>query len=858
MTNLQSKVESLLLPYTQNPMRYVGSEINIIKKDLAKVNLHGVLCFPDLYDIGMSHHGLQILYHIVNQNLSWALSRCFHPWTDAEKQMRENNIPLYSLEYFTPIKEADWVGFTVQYELQYTNIVNMLDLSKIPILSKDRTNSDPIIVAGGPCIGNPEPLSDFIDVCFLGDGEEGIRDICKLLEEAKVKSWERNFILEKLATIEGCYVPSLFVKKKSGPFYTSEQSIKISARKEPTLQHTNYPQNPIVPLIDVVHHRLAVEVMRGCTRGCRFCSAGSNYRPVRERIPTDIFNQIVKNISTTGWRDIGLLSLSTADYTSIEKLLEMSKNLKEQYHIDISLPSTRIDALSEDQLNLLDQVSPSSSFTIAPEAGSDRLRKVINKNFTDEKILSTVELLLKKNVQTIKLYFMIGLPTETQEDIDAIIKIVEQISIMTRNSSKRKSINVAISPFSPKPHTPFQWEAMESTEKLFEKGRYIKSSLQHRKNVKVSYRDSRITLLETIMARGDSQISKLIIHAWEQGAKFDGWDEFFDLNNWIKAAQDLEIDFNIYTNEIPKTQPLPWSHISMGVSESYLIDELNRAYKEESSDDCRMSSCLECGVCHDSIQNLNSSQINVESNQLVKSEEPQVLEIKNSEIKSIPVYRLFFCKGTNLRFLGHLDMVNIFQRAFTAAHIPVAFTNGFHPHPKIAFGPPLPLGVSGSYEALDVTISTDDKINFLRANNFLPSGLEIFAFDTLEEKAGALNQIIRAAEYKFHLVRELPNKRLKERIVQFQTSANCFLTIEKNGVEKQKDIRALTIKIDAQSDSCFTAWLRLEPNGTCKPSELLKVLFPELVFSDFSINRKFCLVQSSNGYENLIHSSKKS
>ncbi|MEE0691725.1 MAG: TIGR03960 family B12-binding radical SAM protein [Lachnospiraceae bacterium] len=600
--NLNTTIEHLL-KQVEKPARYIGNEINIVRKEPEDVKVRFAFAFPDLYEIGMSYMGLQILYHILNKEKDIYCERVFAPAPDMERLMEEAEVPLYTLETKTPVKEMDFFGFTLQYEMSFTSILDMLRLGGIPLLSSERGEKDPFIIAGGPCAYNPEPLADFIDIFLIGDGEESLPLLMKRYAAAKEKGLSKEDFLKEIAGDTGIYIPSFYdveynadgtVSAYHKVFEKAPDHVKRYIIDD--LESVDFPEEPMVPLMETVHDRAVVETFRGCTRGCRFCQAGMIYRPVRERSKEKIMDLALKQLAATGHEELSLLSLSTSDYSAFESLtVELMKKCREQ-NVSLSLPSLRLDSFSFEVLSEIQRYKK-SGLTFAPEAGTQRLRDVINKGITEKDIYDAVEQAVELGWKHIKLYFMIGLPTETDEDLDGIAEIAENIVKIHRNSGKggRFSVTVSVSNFVPKAHTPFQWVPQNTTEEFTRKHNYLSSRLKI-KGVSFNYHEDAVSTLEAVFARGDRRLGRLLLAAHEQGCRLDGWSEHFSLEKWQKALKSSGTDVGFYTTRQRSfDEILPWDIIDSSVSKRFLKEEAEKAEKEQITRDCRYG-CAGCGI----------------------------------------------------------------------------------------------------------------------------------------------------------------------------------------------------------------------------------------------------------------------
>ncbi len=593
-----------ILPRVQKPARYTGGEYNQIIKDKAKVDLRMALCFPDTYEIGMSNLGIKILYGGINEMDGVWCERAFAPWGDMEDEMRRANIPLWALESGDPLKDFDAVGFSIGYEMAYTNVLNMLDLAGIPLRSAERKELTPLVFAGGSSCVNPEPMADFLDFLFIGEGEEMDKELLLLLRKAKHEGWSKQQFLSEAASIEGIYVPSLYE-----PIYNEDGTLKemralpgapesVTRRIVTDFDNSYFPTSPIVPSTEIVHDRVTLELFRGCTRGCRFCQAGFIYRPVRSRSPEKLIEQGIKSLESTGYQEITLSSLSTSDYRPLGELCDGLLNFCVPRSIGLSLPSLRADNFSMDLMSKVQQVRK-SGLTFAPEAGTQRLRNAINKNVREEDLLNTCRIAFEGGWNNIKLYFMLGLPTETDEDVLAIndlaMKVLALFKTYATNKAKGVHITVSTSCFVPKPHSPFQWEAEVSMEEYRRRVTLLRDHMRA-KAISYNWHDADTSLIEAVLSRGDRRVGAVIEEVWRQGGKLDSWSEYFSFERWMSAFEKCGLDPKFYAcRERSFEEVLPWSRVNIGVKPEFLWKEREMCFKAELSPDCR-NKCTNCGA----------------------------------------------------------------------------------------------------------------------------------------------------------------------------------------------------------------------------------------------------------------------
>lgn len=891
-----------LLPLVSQPARYTGGERGTVVKDPAQVRLRFALAFPEVYEIAQSHLGLQILYSLLNGRSHVQAERVYAPWVDLEAALRQRGLPLVSLETYTPLSAFDIVGFSLQYELTYTNILMMLDLGGIPLLSKDRDETHPLIIAGGPCAFHPEPIAECIDAFLLGDGEEAIFDIC----EAYL-GWDktnRADVLTALSHIPGVYVPAFF-----RPTYNPQDGTlrEISAlSRDRALVHKRVvsdlnaiPQltQQVVPNVNIVHDRIAVEVMRGCVRGCRFCQAGYIYRPLRERDPRALQRQIDTLVENSGYEEVSLLSLSTGDYSCVNPLLRQIMNRFAGLKVSVSLPSTRVDALSPHILEEIRRVRK-TGFTLAPEAGTQRMRDVIQKEYKEEELLEAARVLFGLGWKSVKLYFMLGLPGETEQDLLGIVDLSRKVSAVGKH---RRQVTASVSTFVPKPHTPFQWAGQVSLEETEARQQLLRRELR-RAGVQFKWHEARLSWLEGVFARGDRRLTGPLLSAYRLGCRFDGWTDQFRLDLWQQAFAQHDTDPDHYLRRRVLDETLAWDHLDSGVTKRWLQRDLAKAFEGTLTPDCSVERCSYCGACDfKTVRNVTyhlngakgtehrGSDVDEWARRVLpehtewgtrqwqvmqekkagertegKGEKPKVkaqtlspqgsdpasdspvtsgnaeewlagdpntIAVSQGDHKAgVARVRVAYSRLEEARFLGAREIITVFTRAVRRAKLPVAYSQGFHPSPRMSFGPALPLGMESEEELFDIVLTEALALTELadRLNTQLPRGLSIQRADAIDLKAPSIDASMRASRYRVALDSLPADKQSPAfwtRCFDMFAAAATFPLQKRNrkGV-KTLDAKHCVRQLRLSTPQTLHLEIAVTPKGTLNPQEFIHAL----------------------------------
>lgn len=815
--SLRPRLEPFLLR-VERPGRYLGLERNVVRKDLSASELTLCLAFPDAYEIGMSHTGTKVLYELVNRRDGWTCERAYAPWVDLEEVMRRERIPLFSIESCAPVADFDVLGFSLQSELNYTNVPNMLDLAGVPVLASERGDADPVVVGGGPCVANPEPVADFFDAFLLGDAEEALGVFLEAV--AATRGLPRRERLLAFAACPGIYVPSLYDVSYDGDrvaaYAPNAPGVPERAKRVwvERLDPSVYPEKPMVPSVDIVQDRLGLEIMRGCTQGCRFCQAGYWYRPVRELDPADVARMTKAFIDEAGWSEVGLLSLSSADYSQIEPLVACLAPELAKTKVSISLPSLRAEAFS---VALADAVSEvrKSGFTFAPETGSDRLRRVINKTFTNDDMVKAAGVAFERGWDLIKVYTMIGLPSETTADLDELVTLVANILAEGRKKGVRATVHVSVGSYVPKSFTPFQWSAFDGVERLTEKLAYLKEKFRPVRGAKLKWHEPKEAEIEAMLSLGDRRMSTALLEVWKRGGKFDGWSEHFSWQRWTEALEAAGIPKERHLREKDLKETLPWDVVDASIRKPFLVVEWKKALQEMATDDCKWGRCTACGVPgngEDTVlangmpagfsfalpalepaeaaapapaESASGSPLpsasGVASGVADARDEgrgsayadkakgaayrmkatPDLLPLRErrtsrggaSESAAVArTWRVSFEKLGDARYLSHRNVMDVLERALRAARVPVRYTEGFNPHIRLSMGPALPLGSESRHELFDLDVLDALTPEHLAAvNDRLPPGMKLLGWTELPAGAPSLGKAATEGVYRFLL-----------------------------------------------------------------------------------------------------------
>ena len=833
------------------PARYTGGEFNSVVKNFQATACRIVLALPDVDEVGMSNLGLAILYSILNRRSDTLCERVYAPWTDAEAVMRNENLPLFALESKQPVRNFDFVGFSLQYEMIYTNVLNMLDLAKITLHARDRNDDEPFVIGGGPCVYNVEPVADFFDFFIVGEAEEVFGEVVDIFKAWKTsgKVGGRRGFLKQLLSVKGVYVPSFYEPLYSGRNFiglkNSEAPRTVLKRVVRDFDATPSVERPVVPFMEIVHDRAMLELFRGCSRGCRFCQAGMTYRPVRERREGTLRALARRLIDSSGWDEISLTSLSSADYSCLRRLIDDLQSDFRNERVSFSLPSLRIDSFSIELAERVQSVRK-SGLTFAPEAGTQRLRDVINKNVTEENLLDSCAAAFAKGWKAVKLYFMLGLPTETDEDVAGIADLAQKVAGLKRGVK----VTISVACFVPKPWTPFQWAAQISAEEFGRRQQLLKSLITNRA-IMYNYHDAKLSVLEGALARGDRRLAEVIETAWRNGAKFDGWSDLFKPDVWLAAFEACGINPEYYSGrERDFWEPLPWEHTSPGVDKSFLLAELEKSQAGETTRDCRRTSCTGCGVC----MNLGASVVDFNKEKASPSEEIQF----NEQRRFSPTkYRAQIRKGAAIAVLSHLDYMNVFMRALLRSKLPAAWSEGFNPHLKVSFATALAVGVTSDCEYVDFELTSPvaEFVVAKRLNAQLPKGAEIVRLKKLRGKPKPVMSLVDLSRYEVRLPFDeklLPAAQMSVEDFNATPEINFTRITPKKTreLELKKYLAEPVTLSQAGGELLIRFAVRIFSDGSLKPSEVLNILHERFDFpadvSAATINRTALLCKGKN------------
>jgi radical SAM family uncharacterized protein/radical SAM-linked protein len=737
-----------ILTRVEKPGRYVGGEWNEVKKKPGAADVRVALAFPDVYEIGMSYLGQKILYGLLNKDSSVLAERVFAPWPDFEQELRQAGVPLASLENGIPLRDFDIVGFSLLYELNYSNILTILDLGGIPLFAADREKRHPLVIAGGPAAFNPEPVAEIFDLLVLGDGEEAFPEIIAAWRALRTRALDRPALLKELARIEGVYVPSLYVPERRGasplliPSPRDGAPPRITKRVLKGFGSSYFPVKIVVPSVRVVFDRVAMEAARGCPQNCRFCQAASVYFPFRPKDPGFVLKTMVRSLRQTGYEDSSLSALSVSDYPHLEETARCLMDELARDKISLSLSSLRPGGLSPKLVESILKVRK-TGFTLVPEAGTERLRAVINKKLTDDAIRDALAAAFSGGWRLVKFYFMAGLPTETEEDLRGIVDMVRRSLDLGRSIlGAPPRIHLSLSSFIPKPHTPFQWLGMEDEPTLMEKQRFVRSELGRSRSVEFKGHPVKTSILEAVFSRGDRRLNRVLVRAWSEGARFDSWGDRLDFALWEKAFTEEGVDPGDYLGPIDPEAVLPWDHIDTGIRKSRLRREFERALRAESSPTCLELSCAECDGCDIRFWKKRTAPFRKPA---LPAARPPLGEPSGEVFR----YRVIYSKKGKARYLSHIDLIHVLQRSFRRAGVEVRKTRGFHPKMDFSYGPALPLGMEGLREVLEFKAASrlDGRKFLTRTNRSLPAGIRFLRLDRLGPGDAPLHKAIGGLAY---------------------------------------------------------------------------------------------------------------